>query len=56
MAVYTVSSDRRKSHAPVHKRKLTEEQKNFKKYLRTHTVEIIGYNEEGTPIARIVPK
>lgn len=34
----------------------TAEQKKLREFLKTHTVQLVGYDKDGTPVVKVVKK
>lgn len=56
MAAYAIPSDKPFLIKSPQRHSPTPEQKELKEFLKTHTVQLVGYEEDGTPIVEVVEK
>ena len=56
MAPYAIPSDKPFLANNIQRHFPTFEQKELNKFLQTHTVQLVGYKEDGTPIVEVMEK
>lgn len=56
MAVYSFPSDKPFISKQLRRKEPTPEQKKLKEFLKTHTVQLVGYDKDGTPVVKAVKR
>lgn len=56
MAAYAIPSDKPFLIKSPQRHSPTPEQKELKEFLRTHTIRLVGWENDGTPVLKVVEK
>lgn len=56
MAVYSLPSNKPFVGKNIRRKEPTPEQKKLKEILKTHTMQLVGFEEDGTPVIKVVKK
>ena len=56
MAVYSFPSDKPFVGKNLRRKEPTAEQKKLREFQKTHTVQLVGYDKDGTPVVKVVKK